>query len=149
MRAFRFPLDRVLEWYREQCTVEETRLAAAITALNAALESIARLEAERRAVDCELVTRGSIAARDLAAWGLYRLRCTQLAAQLERDRLQRKSAADDQRIKVQAARRRLRLLEKLRERRLAEHILEEDRELEQLAGESYLARWTGHEAAGA
>jgi hypothetical protein len=39
------------------------------------------------------------------------------------------------------ARRRCRLLERLRERRRAEWKTENDRELEQVAAESYLARW--------
>jgi len=143
MRTFRFRLDRVLEWYREQCEIEEVRLANDIAAWNAVLERIARLKSERQAIDHELIGRSSIAAGELVALGLYRLRATQCAAQLEQDRLKRQTAVDQQRISVQAARRRLRLVEKLRERRLAEHVHAEDRELEDLAAESFLAKWAG------
>jgi flagellar biosynthesis chaperone FliJ len=131
----------VLEWYRQQCEIEEARLANYIAAVHAVLESIARLEAEREAINRELIGRSSIAARELVALGLYRLSATQRAAQLEQERAQLQSAVEQQRTKVQAARRRLRLVEKLRERRLAEHTYAEDRELESLAAESFLAKW--------
>jgi hypothetical protein len=41
------------------------------------------------------------------------------------------------------ARRRFRLLERLKQRRLEDWRLAGDKELEELASESYLARWTG------
>jgi hypothetical protein len=41
------------------------------------------------------------------------------------------------------ARRRFRLLERLKERRHEDWRLARDRELEELASESYLARWAG------
>ena len=40
------------------------------------------------------------------------------------------------------ARRRCRLLERLKERRLAEWTAERDQELEEMAAETYLARWS-------
>ena len=40
------------------------------------------------------------------------------------------------------ARRRCSLLERLKERRLAEWTHERDRELDEIAAESYLARWS-------
>jgi hypothetical protein len=41
------------------------------------------------------------------------------------------------------ARRDLRLLEKLRDKRLAEWTIEAGREMDKVAGELYLARWKG------
>jgi hypothetical protein len=41
------------------------------------------------------------------------------------------------------ARRHFRLLERLKQRRLEDWRLAGDKELEELASESYLARWTG------
>jgi flagellar biosynthesis chaperone FliJ len=146
MSTFRFRLDRVLQWYREQCQIEEARLANCITALSTVMASIAELEAEREAINQDLIQRSSITSRELVAWGLYRLRAIQVAAQLEVDRGQRQSAVEHQRGKVQAARRRLRLLEKLRERRLTEHVQAEDRELENLAAEAFLAKWAAETA---
>ena len=42
---------------------------------------------------------------------------------------------------VQEAQRRVRLVEKLRDRRLAEYSYAEDHALENLAAEAYLAKW--------
>ena len=44
------------------------------------------------------------------------------------------------------ARRRCRLLERLKERRLAEWTTARDRELDELASESYLAKWNRQQA---
>jgi len=147
MRAFRFRLDRVLDWYREQCEIEEARLGQCMAAVAAILENAARLEAERQAVDQEMILRATIPARELMALGLYRLRATERAAALEVERAKRQAEADRQRVQVQAARRKVRLVEKLRERRLAEHKEAEDKELETLAAESYLAKWIQEEQA--
>jgi hypothetical protein len=46
-----------------------------------------------------------------------------------------------QSVKLQAAERRVRLLEKLRERRVAEYTYAETRELEELASDAYFAKW--------
>jgi flagellar biosynthesis chaperone FliJ len=146
MAAFRFRLARALDWYRQQCEIEESRLASCLTLLDEAMGRIARLEAERQAVNREMALRSSVHGSDLAALGRYRLGAEQTAARLERERAQRREAANQQRARVQAARRKLTLIEKLRDRRLAEHRQVEERELEALAAESYLAKWPGSAA---
>jgi flagellar export protein FliJ len=141
MTAFRFRLERALEWYRNRCTAEENRLTACLASRQTVQESLARTRAEREGVDREMIARDSIAARDLAALGLYRLRIKQRIAQLEEDLAGRERAVSDQRKKVQLARRSVHLVEKLRERRLAEHVYEESRETENLAAESFSVKW--------
>ena len=56
-----------------------------------------------------------------------------------RDRCEKDVEA--QRIKRQAAERRGRLLEKLRERRVAEYTYAETHELEELAQDAYFSKW--------
>lgn len=146
MAPFRFRLERALQWNRERCAFEENRLKEFLAALNSVRESLARLQAEREAADRELIGRSSIQARELVALGLYRLRINQQRAQLDHDRAAREKAVEDQRALVKAARRRLQLIEKLRERRLAEHMYAEMRELENLAADSFLARRVTGEA---
>ena len=53
----------------------------------------------------------------------------------------RKKLGEQQKVMLEA-RRRCRLLERLKERRLAEWTAERDRELDEIAAESYLARWS-------
>jgi flagellar biosynthesis chaperone FliJ len=146
MAAFRFRLARALDWYRQQCEIEESRLASCLAFLDEAMGRIARLEAERLAVDREMALRSSIHGSDVAALGRYRLGAEQTAARLERERAQRQEAVNQQRARVEAARRKLTLIEKLRERRFAEHRQVEEHELETLAAESFLAKWPGSAA---
>lgn len=142
MQPFRFRLERALDWYRHQCALEESRLASCLRARDAVQEVLARLQAERETVDREMIARPSSMAREWAALGLYRLHARHRAAQLENDLQIREAGVRDQRRQVQVARRRVQLVEKLRERRFAEHAQAESRELENLGTELFLARWT-------
>ena len=141
MAAFQFRLDRVLEWYRTQLQLEEGRLATCLAALNLVEERIARLQAERLSVERGLITGHSILASDLSSLGSYRLRARKEAAALEQDRILRERTLAGQRAAVQAAQRRVRLVEKLRDRRMSEYLYAEDRALENLAAEAYLSKW--------
>jgi len=130
MPAFQFRLNRVLEWYRTQFQLEENRLAVCLAALSKAQESIVRLQVESLRIEREVISGTAISARDLSALGLCRDR-----------------ALKEQMSIVQAAQRRLRLVEKLRERRLAEHLYAEDQALESLAAEAYLSKWIAAKSA--
>ena len=146
MRAFQFRLERTLEWSRDRCAMEEDRLAACLRACDAVRQRLARLAAERETVDRETISRGTIAAGELTALGLYRLRVRQWIGQWENELQAKEKAAAEQRKVVETARRRVRLIEKLRERSLALYRQAEARELETLATESFLAKWsTGEE----
>jgi hypothetical protein len=147
MPAFQFRLNRVLEWYRTQFQLEENRLSLCLAALSKAQESIVRLQVESLRIEREVISGSAIAARDLSALGLYRLRAKVEAAELEQERARLDHALKEQMSIVQAAQRRLRLVEKLRERRLAEHLYAEDQALESLAAEAYLSKWIAAKSA--
>src|SRR5690348_9767424 len=104
MPAFRFRLERVLEWSREKYEIEEHRLAACIAAVDEIKQRAACFQAERESIDREMLSRPSQYARELVALGLYRLRATKLASELQQERVVREAAVDEQRAKVQAAR---------------------------------------------
>jgi flagellar biosynthesis chaperone FliJ len=141
MAAFRFRLERVLDWYGKELRVEQGRLGLCLSALRTVQDSLLRLDAERTAVERELIAQLSIPGCEFAALGLYRLRVRKHELELVEDRGRREQAVREQTGKVQQAQRKVRLLEKLRERRVAEHLYAEDRELENLAADAYLARW--------
>jgi serine phosphatase RsbU (regulator of sigma subunit) len=141
MRSFKFPLERVLDWYGNQFHLEQTRLATAMASLHAIEQSIARFHAECLGVERDIIGRRDIPGRDFAALGLYRLRAKKLEQEFSRELQRREQAVRDQMQRVQEAQRRVRLIEKLRERRLEEHQYLEAKELENLAAEAFLARW--------
>lgn len=141
MQTFRFRLAKVLEWYTRQSEEEERRMAVCLAALADAQQAIARLQAERTAIERDVVSRTAIPARDFVALGLYRLGAKKLELELNTARERCEAAVEEQQARLRAAERRVRLLEKLRQRRLAEHVYAENRELEELASDAYFAKW--------
>jgi flagellar biosynthesis chaperone FliJ len=141
MQRFQFRLDRVLEWRRKQCQMEEKRLADCLALVRAAKRKVAQLQAERAAVERELLERSAIPAADFLNLGRYRVRADKEETEAAEERRQRLLSAAEQRARVQRTRQRVRLLEKMRDRRLEEHTAAAGRELENLAAEAYLARW--------
>jgi hypothetical protein len=139
MNAFRFSLEKVLAWRRLQLEIEENRFrqqAAALAELDRA-----RAELESSAIRAELQVRGwaPLCGGDLSALAGFRQH-----VQTEEQVLAGKRAESQRRLEAQAkamleARRRCRLLEKLRLRRWEEWRTAADRELEQFAAESFLS----------
>jgi hypothetical protein len=141
MQRFQFRLERVLEWRRKKCRMEENRLTACLGLVYATERRIEQLRAERTAIDRELLKRSAISAADLMNLSHYRLRANKKQSELADERRQRIRSASEQRARVQRAQLDVKLLEKMRERRLEEHTVLAGRELEALAGEVFLARW--------
>ena len=141
MQTFRFRLEKVLEWYTRQYELEERRLTVCLAALADARSAIASLQAERLTVEGDMVSRKSIPACDFMALGLYRLGARKRELELDGVRERCEAEVEAQRIKLRAAERRVRLFEKLRERRVAEHVYAETRELEELAADAFFAKW--------
>jgi len=139
MQAFRFRLEKVLNWYFRQCQLEESRFAQCLSALAGAHKAIAHLQAEWLGIERDLVSRTSIPSREFVALGLYRLRARQQEAELRIERERRESEVREQRTRLQAAQRRLRLVEKLRERRMTEYVYAATRELDNLSADAYFA----------
>lgn len=141
MQSFRFRLEKVLGWYGKQCRIEEDRLAALVAAWNEMREALVRLEAERLGIGREIVSRTTIPSRELMELSLYRVGAKKKELEWNAELKRREGAVAEQRNRVIAVRRRRVLLEKLRERHLAEYTAELDRELEALVSDSYMAQW--------
>ena len=142
MQRFQFRLDRVLEWRRKQSGIEESRLAACLIHVQEAEKRIERLRSERDSIDRELLTRAAIPAVDFLNLGRYRLRAGKEELELAEERRKRVQTVAEQRTRVQQAHQRVKLLEKMRDRRLAEHNLAAAKELEEAAAEAYMVRWS-------
>jgi flagellar FliJ protein len=138
---FRFRLESVLAWRAAQLEAEEQRLRQLVEERAAVERGMAEVEAARMEAERQVRRAGDFAAADLWALAAYReaarLRTAALAVRLREceDRI------TAQRERVAAARRRTRLLERLRERRFEEWRYLENREMEQFAGDAFLARW--------
>jgi flagellar biosynthesis chaperone FliJ len=146
MIPFRFRLQKVLDWRQMQLDIEEAkfkRQAAALADLDRA-----RAELEAAGVKAEVQVRdwSPLAGRDLAALGSFRLYVKMKERDIAARRAECQQKLDAQQRVMLEARRRCRLLERLKERRFSEWDLAQNREIEQLATESFLAQWSRRRA---
>ncbi|SPE29220.1 conserved hypothetical protein [Candidatus Sulfopaludibacter sp. SbA3] len=82
-----------------------------------------------------------VSGRDLAALGGFRLHVKMQERAIAARRAERQKLLEAQQAAMLEARRRCRLLERLKERRRAEWQAASDREVEEVAAESFLAGW--------
>lgn len=139
MKAFRFPLERVLDWRRVQLELEENRFRRRAAAL-AELDRT-RAELEAAAIGAELQVRAwaPLSGRDLASLSGFRRHVQNEERTLAARRAESQRELEAQEAAMLEARRRCRLLERLRERQWTEWQTGADRELEQFATECHLA----------
>ena len=144
MTRFRFRLESALVWRRTQLEAAEFRVRQALEALASLDAAIAALEASRMEAEREVRAAGAVAAEDLWALSSWREALRSRAAALVARRREGDADLARRRAEEAAARRRCRLLERLREGRLAEWERQQARELEDFASDAYLARWNAH-----
>jgi hypothetical protein len=149
MKSFRFPLEKALELRRTQLDIEDARYKQQIAALAGLDRQRAEIEASGIRAEVEVREWNPIAAGDLAALGNFRLFVKARESDIARQRVEATKAMAEQQKVMLEARRRYRLLEQLKERRLAEWTTERDHEIEEIAAESYLARWSRNRRAAA
>ena len=143
MKRFHFSLSEVLGFRRRQLEMEEAKLEA-LHAERRTLESEAlRLEEEAAGTRRSLMVTGSAESQDLVASDLYLRHLSAQKKTLAARVAEWQTRASRQQQAIVEARRRVRLIEKLEERRLREWKAAVDREQENLSSELYLARWKG------
>jgi len=147
MTRFEFRMEGVLNWRRTQMEAEESRLKQLVAERGGIDREIASLDAERALAELRVRETRMIPAPELWALEGYRLGARNRGLALEERRRECERCVAAQRGKVAEARRRFRLLDRLRERRWAEWQYLEQRERENLAGDAYLARWNAREGA--
>ena len=142
MKAFHFPLQKALDLGITQLGLEEARYKKQLFEVAELDRKRAEVEASGLRAEVQVRAWPTLASCDLTALGNFRLRARKLEAQILTHRGEKAKEADAQYQRMLEARRRCRLLERLKERRLAEWTSARDRELEEIAAESYLARWS-------
>ena len=140
MKAFQFPLDKALDWRRVQLELEEARYKQQVDALAGLDRQRAEVEASGIRAEIQVREWSPIAAGDLGALGNFRLYVKAQESAIVRRRFEAAQMLAEQQKRMLEARRRCRLLERLKERRLTEWTAQRDREVEEIAAESYLAR---------
>jgi flagellar export protein FliJ len=142
MTTFHFRLQRVLEFRNTQFQLAESechRSAARLRSIQAQQAALAARKSETRKAFANLP---EVAGRDLMPlpdWYEWTEKAGNRLAQLERTAMEELQKHRDTLI---AAQRKVRLLEKLREKRLAEWQEKFDREIEELAADSTNSRYS-------
>ncbi len=141
MKSFRFPLQKVLDWRRTQLEMEELAFRQKSAEMTRLENASAQMTASGNTAERQVRAWNPVAGGDLSALGSFRLHVKMKETELALSRETcRKELAKREQLMLEA-KRRLRLLELLKEKRLAEWSAEQDRELEALASEAFLAKW--------
>ena len=148
MTSFHFPLQKALDWRRTQLDLAEARLRQQLAALADLDRARAELEAPGRRTEVAVREFHPLAGGDLSALGSFRLLVKVRERELAAKRVECQTELAVRQTALVEARRRCRLIEKLKERRWAEWQAARDRELEELASDSYLAQWTRRSPSG-
>lgn len=140
MNAFRFPLQKALDLRQFQLHLEEAKFERATANLAAVDRERDALRAARATAEHQ-VRAAAVLGRDLTALDAFRRRAHIEEGRIAARRGQCEAIREERRRATLEARRKLRLLERLKERRQAEWNAAAAKELEEIASESYSSQW--------
>ena len=140
MHRFQFRLGSVLGWRAVELELEEGRLELLFTERRRRDAEALALEVRSRE-SAQLITARTLDGQQLAALSYHRHYLEREGARMAAQRADCAKRIAAQQQRVVEAERKVRLLERLKERRLAEWNLEFNREMEALASETFLSKW--------
>jgi len=140
MKNFRFQLDSLLRLRARELETEEMRLATLRADLTR-LERDIRQTVEESQNTSHAVASGTSSGAELGQLQHYRNALARKLKGMVKEQSACQFRIEQQQRKVVEANRRKRLIERLKERRLAEWTAEVEKEFQQLAEETYLSSW--------
>jgi len=141
MKAFRFPLQRVLEWRALQMRTEEEKLSAIQNKLAEVLHRENALTAAQLSAEMNLLARPLVQATEFQALSAFQLRIRSEKVSLLAARNNLETQIAEQRKRLLKARKDCKILENLKDRRKKAWTYLSDREIENTAAESYISSW--------
>jgi len=141
MARFQFSLERVLRWRSVELATEEAKLKKLVQEQLHLQSLLAEVSSERSKLISSLGSMPNLSGDDLRTLTACGLRLRLNAENLAQQLLQCGRDLGVQRKKYSEAKRRVRLLEELKNRRLQEWKHQESVLIEELASESFLANW--------
>jgi hypothetical protein len=141
MSRFHFNLERVLHWRASQLAAEEAKLRRLIEEESLLKSKLDSIWDTISGMPVHIAALAEIRGSDLNSMAAYRLQLMN-----ERERIaglcrEKKKTIAEQAEVHRTAKQRHRLLEELRSRRYQEWTMRMSRDLDELAHDSYLARW--------
>jgi hypothetical protein len=141
MKAFRFSLDRVLHWHETTLKLEEMKVESLKAALRSARQTRDDLPRRRAATQLAIGQAPVVLGRDIAELERFNGWTLREERRLTARMLELQHLIEEQIVVVTEARRRVRLVERLKDRRYESWKAEENRETENLAGEAAISQW--------
>jgi flagellar export protein FliJ len=141
MKAFHFPLQRVLEYRALQMRTEEEKLATIQNQLAEVLHRENALTASQLNAEMNLLGRSVVEATEFRALSAFQLRIRGEKVFLLAARKNLETQLAEQRKRLLKARKDCKILENLKERRKKVWTYLSDREIENTAAESYISNW--------
>lgn len=141
MKRFHFPLDRVLQFRQTQARIEAQKLALLKVQLGKMEQVQKQMWSDLAEAQSSLAAEREVTGDDLMALGRYRHATRLQSAELDRRRNQQRALIKEQAEQAALRGREAKLLEKLRERRLAGWQRDFNRELQSDAEDAYISKW--------
>jgi len=140
MKRFDFPLERVRRWRSEQLDLEELKLQQILGERQSLARSKQRVRDELEHAQRELLAHKSLEPGELESLDSFRQYIRGCVRNIEAREQECEARIAAQRQRVIAARQQFELLDRLRQKALAEWRAAADREQETMAAELFLAK---------
>jgi flagellar export protein FliJ len=141
MKAFQFPLQRVLEWRELQMRTEEEKLSTIQNKLKDVLHRENALTAAQLNAEMNVLGRPLVEATEFRALAAFQLRIRSEKVSLVAARKNLEIQIAEQRKRLLKVRKDCKILENLKARGKKAWTYLNDRELENTAAESYISNW--------
>jgi flagellar export protein FliJ len=141
MKQFEFRLQRVLELRSQQADIERARLQSLLNGRTRLSRDRNNLIQQQVRAAADIRGAASISGSDLFALAAYDRHIQKRKAIFDKQLAQLEQQIGVQTAALREAERKVKLLERLKQRKLADWTGERDKELEAAAAESYLARF--------
>jgi flagellar export protein FliJ len=141
MKSFQFRLEKVLDWRRTRLELEEANYRRHLTVLAEIDRQDADITASARQAEEQVRAWSPVNGLDLDALDSYRIHARGKRKELASTRAEAARRLAAQQALMLEERRKVRLLERLREHQLAEWRAALDKETEETAAESFLAHF--------
>jgi flagellar export protein FliJ len=141
MKAFHFPLQRVLDWRALQLRTQEEKLSVLQGKLAEVLHRENALLVAELNAEMHLLGQASVEGSEFRALAAFQLRLRHERISLQASRNNYENLIAEQRTRLLKARKDCKTVENLKERRKTAWTYLSDRELENTAAESYISKW--------
>jgi len=141
MKAFRFPLQRVLEYRELQMRTEEEKLSTVQNQLEEVLHRENALTAAQLNAEMNLLGQSLVEATEFRALSAFQLRIRSEKISLLAARKNLETQIAEQRKRLLKVLKDCKILENLKDRRKKAWTYLSDREIENTAAESYISSW--------